>query len=397
MATIKQVFVLVGTVFISSTAVVLHDGPNNNLETQKAALMQRVQTKLSQMDQTDLSKATQMLDTFGKGSSASTTCSDSPLEPVLPGIKGGCTRPKLNFASDVDWPPYAYIGEPPASDFEVAGIGHDIAMGLMSVCDIDVTTSQTSWSDCWSSGAIGAGLKDGHYHACMTYTHTAGQRPRYMEFTHAFLKDNKPAGILTRLDASGNPVVSPMSDLSGVNIVDVNGWAPTSDTLAMVTNPCTGNQFTGYNMLIPTGDGNDAAMEMLMNGTADAMWVYADQAHNYDCNAAGVTPTWDCTLWTGFGTNFAYIQTGLFGHAVNGTTLGISKKGSGIADIVNPCLQAYMQTEEYHNVCVSHGLEGSCYPNQFFANADVATPTWETATNNLATTCADGYCSCSAR
>ena len=39
-------------------------------------------------------------------------------------------------------------------------------------------------------------------------------------------------------------------------------------------------------------------MAMLMDGSADAMWVYADQAHNYDCTAAGagVTPSWNCTL-----------------------------------------------------------------------------------------------------
>ena len=81
-----------------------------------------------------------------------------------------------------------------------------------------------------------------------------------MEFTDAFLNDNKPAGILTRLDSSGAPVVSPTSDLSGVTIVDVNGWAPTADTLALVRNPCTGNYFSGYNMTEPATEGNDAAM-----------------------------------------------------------------------------------------------------------------------------------------
>ena len=34
-----------------------------------------------------------------------------------------------------------------------------------------------------------------------------------------------------------------------------------------------------------------------------------------------------CTLWSGWGTTFAYIQTGLFGHAKAGTTLALSKKG----------------------------------------------------------------------
>ena len=48
-------------------------------------------------------------------------------------------------------------------------------MGLSSVCpDLEVTTVQTKWSDCWSQGHIGGGLLGAHYHACMTYTHTTG-------------------------------------------------------------------------------------------------------------------------------------------------------------------------------------------------------------------------------
>eukprot|EP00969_Alexandrium_andersonii_P373487 15484156-Alexandrium_andersonii.AAC.1 len=31
-------------------------------------------------------------------------------------------------------------------------------------------------------------------------------------------------------------------------------------------------------MVTPASDGNDAAMQMLMDGSADAMWLYADQA-----------------------------------------------------------------------------------------------------------------------
>merc|ERR1711998_445927 len=114
----------------------------------------------------------------------------------------------------------------------------------------------------------------------------------------------------------------------------------TADTLALVTNKCTGERFaTDFEMVTPTVDGNDAAMEMLMNGTVDAMWVYADQAYNYQCHDDGITPTWNCDLWSGFGTQYAYVQTGLFGHAYNGTTLTISKRGSGLSDIVNPCIQ----------------------------------------------------------
>jgi len=44
----------------------------------------------------------------------------------------------------------------------------------------------------------------------------------------------------------------------------------------MVTNTCTNKRFTGYTMLTPTIAGNDAAMKMLLNGEADAIWIYAD-------------------------------------------------------------------------------------------------------------------------
>ena len=38
------------------------------------------------------------------------------------------------------------------------------------------------------------------------------------------------------------------------------------------------------------------ALVTLLNGEADAMWVYADQAKNYQCSD-GVTANWDCDLW----------------------------------------------------------------------------------------------------
>ena len=44
-----------------------------------------------------------------------------------------------------------------------------------------------------------------------------------------------------------------------------------------------------------------------------------------------------CENWDGFGTEYAYIHTGLVG-TVNGTTVVMSKKGSGLADLVNPCI-----------------------------------------------------------
>ena len=91
---------------------------------------------------------------------------------------------KLVLAQDVDWPPYAYYSVPPEGDYTLAGFGRDVARGLSSVCpDLEVTTVQTKWSDCWSQGHIGGGLLGAHFHACMTYTHTKGETrlPRVFE------------------------------------------------------------------------------------------------------------------------------------------------------------------------------------------------------------------------
>ena len=110
----------------------------------------------------------------------------------------------------------------------------------------------------------------------MTYTHTIGVRNRFLEFSHGILSHNKPAGLITRL-VNGVPVVSPQSDLSGIKVVNVAGWAPTKDGLSLVENTCSTNKrFKGYTMVTPATIGPDAAMKMLLDGSADAMWIYAD-------------------------------------------------------------------------------------------------------------------------
>ena len=101
-----------------------------------------------------------------------------------------------------------------------------------------VTTVQTQWSKCWGSNVIGEGLATGEFHGCMTYTHTTGQRNRFVEFSDGILQMNKPAGILTRLN-NGVPVVSPTTvDFTGIKLGDVTGWAPTPDTFVFNKNYC---------------------------------------------------------------------------------------------------------------------------------------------------------------
>lgn len=322
----------------------------------------------------------------------------SPLEPPLPGVMPGKERPKLLLAQDVDWPPYAFIGE---TDLSVAGFGADFARGMADGCGVDVVPMQTKWSKCWTEGELGVGLENGYYHGCMTYTHTKGVRNRYAEFSHGILKENKPAGLLVRL-VNGIPVVDGSSNLKDKKIVDVTGWAPTSDTLVTVKNSCTNGNFAGFTMITPPSSDtpNDDAMTMLLDGTADAMWVYADQAYNYDCSKLDdvTKATWDCDKWSGLGTKFAYIHVGLFGHVHNGTTLTLSKKGSGVKEIVDPCIEKFMQTKEYYELCQKHGLTGSCYANSFFPGTQEEKKTWEKKTSELGdSTCSSGYCPCPAQ
>jgi len=326
----------------------------------------------------------------------------APMSAVWPNPDG---KLKLIMAQDIDWPPYAYVAVPPESDFDVAGIGHDIILGMAELCDWDVTVVQTNWAGCWDSGAIGSSLLSGVYHGCMTYTHTVGERNRFMEFSEAILQSNKPGGIITRLDENGLPVIDGRSNLAGVNVVDVTGWAPTADTLAIGMNDCTNERFAGFNMLPPleAEEGkspNDVALEALLDGRADAMWIYADQAYNYRPNQAGVTPQWNSSMWARFGqpNGFAYIHTGMLEHLTNGTTLSMSRKGSGVAEVINPCLRQFMQTQEYYNICVRHHLEGSCFQTSHFPSATNSTPdpVYFRSTPDLGAegTCAQGYCPC---
>ena len=86
----------------------------------------------------------------------------------------------------------------------------------------------------------------------MTYTHLKGVRQRMGEFTNAItMASTQSAGLIVKLQ-DGKPVVSPLSDLSGEKIIDVAGYAPTTDTLELVENHCVeGGVFKGYTWCAP--------------------------------------------------------------------------------------------------------------------------------------------------
>ena len=149
-----------------------------------------------------------------------------PISSVRPSNK---SRPHVIMAMDIDYPPYAYTREthpgPPFNDThaldEVVGVGADMIKALGEHCGFDVTITQAHWSDCWGAGEIGAGLREGWYHGCMTYTHAAGMRNRFLDFTGSWAEPNKPAGLITRLDRNGVPHINGQDDLAGRTIVDV--------------------------------------------------------------------------------------------------------------------------------------------------------------------------------
>jgi len=306
------------------------------------------------------------------------------------------TRTTLKFGQDINYPPYAFEegGQP-------TGFGADIARGVSEMCDnVEIEVVKCKWSDCWQPHGLGKGLADGTLDACMTYTHTRGLRNDYADFSYGILDVNKAAGLLTTLGPDGQPTVTGHDDLSGKTVVDVAGWAPTADGLGFVENKCTGTNYAG-DYILKMADGasnnNDKALSMLLSGEADAMFVYSDQAANYKkaCNSNPGYTEAECDMWKGFGTEFVYVQTGQFGYVNNGTTLALTKKGSGVAEKVNPCLAKFMGTEDYYKICVKYGFVDSCYRNQFFPGSDqIEIKEYNKPTDEHEGDCSSGYCPC---
>lgn len=131
--------------------------------------------------------------------------------------------------------------------------------------------------------------------------------------------------------------MSPMTtDYTNVKLGDVTGWAPTPDTFEFNFNYCDGGkQFVppANGTIKPSGgDGNVAAIRGLRDGDYDALYIYADQIYNFINSGDDIA--------NGFGTDFAYIHTGLDQWSINGTTLAISKRGSGLKQVLDPCIAA---------------------------------------------------------
>lgn len=155
-------------------------------------------------------------------------------------------KPVLWFISG-NYEPYEYVTG--YNDFDESGemLPPDTPTGFaveMITRTCDLCGLQCEWvlddtQNCWSSaGFPGVGLQAGYFDACNAFTKT-GRRQLGAAFSDSIARA-RPAGILTRLDKSGNPVVSPKSDLSDVVVSIVGGWATNGRSIGYATNKCTG-------------------------------------------------------------------------------------------------------------------------------------------------------------
>lgn len=305
----------------------------------------------------------------------------------------------IKLGMDINYPPYAFKSE----DGQLAGFAVDFARGMNAECpNINIELLEVTWNDCWQDadgGNIGSAIEDGTVDGCMTYIHTHVRDDR-AEFSGAMLDDNKAAGLLTLLDEYGNPIVSGIDDLESKTLIDVDGWAPSGDALQYVTNQCTNSKYSTNITVLPAGvdetnsNPNDVAMQMLRNGEGDAIFMMADLAEYYaECPTNDIL---NCTLWEGFGTSHAYVQTGQFGYVKNGTTFAIAKKGSGIRSKLSSCMSTYMTSKQYYQICSKYDIVEKCYKNDYFDEDGRIKYIYDRPTSDQLGSCDNGYCPCNA-
>ena len=305
----------------------------------------------------------------------------------------------IKLGLEPNYPPYAFTD----SDGTLAGFGVDFAAGMNKICpDINIEVVEELWSNCWNDDTgVGSAVLDGTVDGCVSYIHTH-MRNTQAEFSDAMLDDNKAAGILTLLDEKGNPLVTGMDDLAGKTLIDVAGWAPAAEELKFVKNQCTNAPFSEDVKVVNAevnedyDNPNDVAMKMLRDGEGDAIFLMADHASSYNNPKCPEDAVYDCELWKGFGEEYAYVQTGQFGYVVNGTTFSLSKKGSGIRNLLRPCMTKFMASRQYYNICAKHDLTDLCYKNSFFDEDRKTIPKYNKPTTSILYDCTDGYCPCSA-
>ena len=184
--------------------------------------------------------------------------------------------------------------------------------------------------------------------------------------------------MLTRLDAQGQPVISPSSDLKDVRLILDDFYFPGTfdkNSLSLVTNDCTGEMFINNEVptvpiIVPwTGFRNgsnveetfplvnpaDKSLALLLKGEFDAIWTHAEipsLVAEVCVNPASVPDNdVNCDIWSRFGNEFAFIHTGIPSSVGGGSALSMQKIGSNLAEILDPCIEEYLKTEDYLDIC----------------------------------------------
>lgn len=80
----------------------------------------------------------------------------------------------------------------------------------------------------------------------------------------------------------------------------------------------------------------------------------------------------------------------------NGTAFAITKKGSGIKDLLRPCMSKYMASEEYYRICSRWDILDKCYKNEYFDEDKRTVQIYEKPTSEQYGSCSNGYCPCTA-
>lgn len=176
-----------------------------------------------------------------------------------------------------NYPPYDFLVDSPGRFGALGGFGVEFAKQLCEKNKLDCELVRHDYHECWTDADYpGRGLYGGGLDACSTYTYTHLRRES-LDFGHAYTL-KQPGGILTRLDEKGDPVVTAGSNLDGVKVGLVGGWATDLASLRFIKNGCTDENFSGYIPVTPDDPnaGPDAAMKALLAGEVDVVYTYAD-------------------------------------------------------------------------------------------------------------------------